>query len=154
LQPFLKDLTSLILEAITSSKKSQRSHLSLSPPSLLLHTTRQSGYHNGLPSLQSNPSSLSESATSLQHMGVLARRKSPQTSTAFSAASARGCIDMGSVVGEADVRAKRDVRRRVRRWVVCIFAVRCSRMGFLLGNGRFVVVRRTQSIRMRGKDCG
>jgi hypothetical protein len=53
-------------------------------------------------------------------MGVLARRKSPQTSTAFSAASARGCIDMGSVVGEADVRAKRDVRRRVRRWVVCI----------------------------------
>jgi hypothetical protein len=54
-------------------------------------------------------------------MGVLASRKSPQTSTASSAASARGCIDMGIVVGEAAVRAKRDVKRRVRRWVVCIF---------------------------------
>jgi hypothetical protein len=55
-------------------------------------------------------------------MGVLARRKSPQTSNAF---SARGCMDLGRVVGEAVVRlrAERDVKRRARRWVMCILAL-------------------------------
>lgn len=53
-------------------------------------------------------------------MGVLARRKSPQTSTA---SSARGWMDVGMVVGEAVVRAKRDVTRMARREVVCILAV-------------------------------
>ena len=75
--------------------------------------------------MQSNPSSLlSASSAALQHMGVLARRKSPQTSNAF---SARGCMDLGRVVGEAVVRlrAERDVKRRARRWVACILAAVC-----------------------------
>ena len=87
-------------------------------------------------------------------MGVLARRKSPQTSNAF---SARGwsCADIGMVVGEAVVRAERDVKRRARRWVVCILAAVCW---YLLLFFRFVIFgfvrKKTGSIRMLGKERG
>ena len=62
------------------------------------------------------------------------------------------------VVGEAVVRAERDVKRRARRarrWVVCILAAVCW---YLLLFFRFVIFgfvrKKTGSIRMLGKERG
>ena len=66
-------------------------------------------------------------------------------------------MDLGRVVGEAVVRlrAERDVKRRARRWVVCILAAVCW---YLILFFRFVIFgfvrKKTGSIRMLGKERG
>ena len=78
--------------------------------------TKQAAAIQNSPFLQSRPSSLSGSW--LQHMGVLARRKSPQTAAALSA--------RGIFMVDADAVAVRAKKAVARRWEECIFGFRLT----------------------------
>jgi hypothetical protein len=102
-------------------------------PSSHLNEIQYGGNMCNSPSVQSNPSS--PSASSLQHIGVLARMLSQTATAAFSARACR-------VVGDAAERAKRVDARRVRRWVVCILDVVFAFFRFLFWVSVSLSVRR------------